>query len=201
MPSPSLLSEHELQVVTDREFLLTKKIVMDKIYNLLGEVELELNRIIDIASFPEGILVKSGKISRGENYLNLPYMILDYPRAFYQQDIFAFRTMFWWGHDFSSTLHLSGKYLKVLRPALIERQELIRSSDCYVCVNPDPWQFHHQPTNYLPAQDISESDLSLIIGNKPFIKLSRKWSIAHYQQLSHVVPDCFLEFCRWTGLA
>jgi len=52
----------------------------------------------------------SPKISRGENYLGLPYLVLDYPRLFRPDAVLAIRTFFWWGHFFSSTLQLSGGY-------------------------------------------------------------------------------------------
>ncbi len=35
--------------------------------------------------------------------------MLDYPRAFGRDSIFACRTFFWWGRFFSLTLHLAGR--------------------------------------------------------------------------------------------
>ena len=55
-------------------------------------------------------LNSSPKISKGENYKGLPWLVLDYPRYFNKEDIFAIRTLFWWGNFFSITLHISGKY-------------------------------------------------------------------------------------------
>ena len=54
------------------------------------------------------IVQSTPKIAKGENYLQLPYVLLDYPRCFDKENIFAIRTMFWWGNFFSITLHLSG---------------------------------------------------------------------------------------------
>ena len=63
-------------------------------------------------NLPEEVLIQSPKISRGENYNGLPYVMLDYPRCFGKEDVFAMRTMFWWGNFFSITWHLKGKYSK-----------------------------------------------------------------------------------------
>ena len=52
----------------------------------------------------------SPKISKGENYRGLPYVMLDYPRLFGREEVLAIRTFFWWGHGFSVTLHLKGGY-------------------------------------------------------------------------------------------
>jgi hypothetical protein len=67
----------------------------------------------ELASFDHlfgDIQCLNGKISRGENYQLLPYIILDYPSYFSRNNIFAVRTMFWWGNFFSITLHLSGDH-------------------------------------------------------------------------------------------
>ena len=62
----------------------------------------------------------SAKISKGEN-MGLPWVMLDYPRLFGQEDVLAIRTMFWWGHCFSVTLHLKGRYYGAYLPLLRER--------------------------------------------------------------------------------
>ena len=49
----------------------------------------------------------SPKISRGEQYLGLPYVMLDYPRIFSKENVFAIRTFFWWGNYFQP--HSSSK--------------------------------------------------------------------------------------------
>ena len=40
---------------------------------------------------PAEMLFHSPKISKGENYKGLPYVMLDYPRCFGKTDIFAIR--------------------------------------------------------------------------------------------------------------
>lgn len=52
------------------------------------------------------------KVNRGEHYKGFPYLVMDYPRIFSKEHVFAFRTLFWWGHFVSCTLHLKGDFLK-----------------------------------------------------------------------------------------
>ena len=102
------ISEKELKVLQGTDFLLTKAAVLEKIYKLLEDTRSKLIKNVKSTnfSFPDGTDIVTGKISRGENYRNLPYMVLDYPTLFTNESSFSFRTMFWWGNFFSSTLHL-----------------------------------------------------------------------------------------------
>ena len=71
-------------------------------------------------AIPRGENAYSGKISRGENYRGLPYLILDYPAYFSQKDIFAFRTMFWWGHFFQCRTTSTGDIFAATHPGNIQ---------------------------------------------------------------------------------
>src|SRR4051812_17613378 len=111
------LSPAEQHLITNAEVLLTKNRVITKIKGLLEDVQDQmLQRAV---TFSNAHIFQTGpKISRGENYLGLPYLVLDYPRVFQQHDIFAIRSFFWWGHFFSSTLHVSGHYQETFLPKL-----------------------------------------------------------------------------------
>ena len=70
---------------------------------------------------PEAVIQSSPKITRGENYQLLPYVILDYPRCFQKEQVFAIRTMFWWGKGISITLHVSGNVARMAALADLRR--------------------------------------------------------------------------------
>ena len=96
MKSKMQLKEKELLILQDTDFLLTKTTVLEKINELLGQTREELKESVENSnfSFPNGIDLLNGKISKGENYKNLPYMVLDYPALFTTKTVFAYRTMF-----------------------------------------------------------------------------------------------------------
>src|SRR3982750_1106316 len=106
------LSNAELLLVCDEQFILTKNSIINKVYQLFGA--LSENFIEQAKSKPEIFPVEvsgtSPKIFRGENYRNLPYVLLDYPRFFSREKTFAIRCFFWWGNLFSITLHIAGEY-------------------------------------------------------------------------------------------
>lgn len=171
----------------DREFLLSKIEIGKKIEELMGKVEQLLYASIQKYPWPEEVLSKSGKISKGENYRGLPYHMLDFPRRFGKEGTFAFRTMFWWGNFFSATLHLSGKYLKNRREALLANLEHIRYSQAYICVNNTPWEYHYGNDNYRPAIEFDHEELKVLFKEKPFVKISFKWPLENFQRLPEQV--------------
>src|SRR5688572_33065082 len=101
------LSPAELELFSDAQVILTKNSIIQKTVALLSHVQEVL--LPQAPSFIQATS-PSPKISKGENYKGLPYVILDYPRIAKAQDLFFIRSMFWWGQLFSSTLQVSGSY-------------------------------------------------------------------------------------------
>lgn len=167
----------ESQVLQDHTFLPLKHKATDKIISLmsslreaLDEVWTEEGQHWDVPCTKDDV-----KISRGENYRQLPYVILDYPRKFSRDDVFAFRSMFWWGHFFSYTLHLQGHSLEQYRPRLMDRLPAAKSdkpSQVYLGVGDTPWQYHYQPDNYQLLSDCSDAQIQQVLRDWEFVKLS-----------------------------
>ena len=108
------LSKNELALVTDMQVILTKNLIIEKVYTLFGLLSSHFQQVLaerkdTLAT--EALLV-SPKISKGEQYRQLPYVVLDCPRFYTKQHVLAVRCFFWWGNFFSITLHLAGKFLK-----------------------------------------------------------------------------------------
>src|SRR5262245_61567301 len=106
------LSAFEQQLVTDANWILTKNGIIEKVYLLFGNLSEHYKQEPLLQQLPAEAVTASPKIARGENYEGLPYVMLDYPRCFGKEDTLAIRTFFWWGHFFSITLQLKGKYVE-----------------------------------------------------------------------------------------
>lgn len=191
-------SKKEISLMQDREFLFTKIKIGKKIEELMGKVEQMLYPSIQEYPWPEEILSKSGKISKGENYQGLPYYMLDFPRRFGKEGVFSFRTMFWWGNFFSATLHLSGKFLANSRSKLVANIDDIISSETFICVNSDPWEYHNGNDNYQPASQFDGPQLQSLFATKPFVKISYSWPLEEYNQLPELVLAAFHQVQGWT---
>ena len=190
------LSASELNIVHNKQFFKVKASATKKIELLIADVRDDIKNLIETnkLNFPKEVDAAMGKIFRGENYLGLPYLVLDYPKHFSKESVFAFRTMFWWGNFFSCTLHLQGSALEQYRSHLIRTIQNLKKKKTYICINDNPWQYHYKKNNYVLIDTLSPKELKELIEKKDFIKLSVKISIKNYKQLPEFSKESFLGF-------
>jgi hypothetical protein len=176
------LSSSEIDLMSNADIILTKNNIMQKIKGLLEEVQenqlfyIRKNNLIaekELFSIPP-------KISKGENYLGLPYIILDYPRISSPERFFFIRSMFWWGHFFSSTLQVGGEYKKTVKVKLQDNLEGLSAKDYSIGVNSDPWAHHFRDDNYKPIEAINRDELYRITDNLDYIKIAAKWPLSDW---------------------
>ena len=172
------LSSEEEALVATADWILTKNRVIQKINLLLSTVQTSQQQLLQpIAIFGDEILKSSLKISKGENYKGLPWLVLDYPRYFNKEDVFAIRTLFWWGNFFSITLHLSGNYKTKYEKRIIDSFESLKREYFSVCINEDQWEHHFEKTNYITLEKLGAKDYKKNITDNSFIKLAKKYSL------------------------
>jgi hypothetical protein len=183
------LTEKELLILQDTDFLLTKTTVLEKITELLGHTREELKSCIDNSnfSFPDQINLQNGKISKGENYRNLPYLVLDYPAHFKTKTVFAFRTMFWWGNFFSATLHLEGIALDHYRNSIRINLDRLLKKDIYIGIGDTPWHYHYEEDNYTLLNETHRD----FITNCKFLKLSKKIELKKWNDVPEFSTNFF----------
>ena len=187
------LSADELAIVQDARLLLTKNIIIGKVYILFGEVARGVQEMIGegrVMLPPEAQAV-SPKISRGENYEGLPYVMLDYPRLFSRHDIFAVRVMFWWGNYFSITLHLKGIYREKYAPQLVKNLALLAQHDFHICTGKDDWRHELEAGNYIPLQQQNELQAAESISGNDFCKLSSRIPFQQWNRVSRLLAGLY----------
>lgn len=192
MPSHTkiTLSEQERQLVTDAGWILTKRAIIDKVYQLMGQVadELQAQVAADAGLVPAGVGAVAPRIYRGENYRQLPYVLLDYPRYFKGEDVFALRTLFWWGNFFSVTLHLGGACKADLLPQLQQQLGTKSGEDLYICVNSDPWEHHFEAENYQPAGTLQPAVREELSGRN-FLKLAYRFPLDNWEEMPAILSS------------
>jgi hypothetical protein len=194
------LSEDELNLVSNQQFILTKNQIIDKVYTLFGsmadclknEFEPLEKQLADVLEIPP-------KISRGENYLELPYVILDYPRYFRPHDIFAIRTMFWWGNFFSVTLHLKGNYREHYHARIIAAYPRLCEDGFFAGIGVDEWEHHFGEDNFLPVSMIESDEWLTLYDARDFTKLALKYPLEQWNQLEQLLPDAYHKILRMLG--
>jgi hypothetical protein len=121
--SKLVFSATELQLASDSVWILTKNSVIEKVYILFGELSEHLIQTFSVVKneYPEVFRI-SPKISKGEKYNGLPWVMLDYPRYFQEfPGHFAMRTFFWWGNYFLIQLQFSKQYIPKVVNGIYEK--------------------------------------------------------------------------------
>jgi hypothetical protein len=191
------LSEEEMKLVTNGEWILTKQRVIEKVYRLFGNLSTQMQSFLQEEKYvlPPEVLQIPPKISKGEQYEAMPYVVLDYPRLFSREDVFAIRTFFWWGNYFSSTLHLKGKFYKLwykkIAMALAER----KLDGCYFSCSGNEFNFDLAGRNYFFSDGINNLPVNED-GREPFLKISCKISFEQWDTAEQKLMQAFERFIR-----
>jgi hypothetical protein len=187
------LSPFEMDLVNNADWILTKNGILQKTKQLLFMLQEKQQTHLQLQTqnLPEEVLKPSPKISRGENYQGLPYLILDFPRFFEHKNIFAIRTMFWWGNFFSITMHLAGNYKTMFAQKIISLYELLKETDFFICVHEEQWQHHFESDNYIQISKWSKDDFEYRVNASSFIKLANKIPLTKWDDAQKILLQYF----------
>lgn len=163
------LSSYQMKLVEDAEILLTKNQIIQKVCALFARLSLEYKEIVKTGYSNEMHLINA-KISKGENYKGLPYVVLDYPRQFGKVDVFAVRTFFWWGNFFSITLQLAGEYQHTYFSSLQTAVNNGTFEGWYLGCSDSAWEHHFENHNY----KLIEQGNNFSLENLSTIKVAKK---------------------------
>jgi hypothetical protein len=184
------LSAKELEMVCNTDWILTKQAIIEKVYQLFGDFAADIQPQAN-SLLAEKICSTLPKISKGERYQNLPYVMLDYPRYFSKNEIIAIRTFFWWGHFCSVTLHLSGRSKTAAMPILLEQFVFLQQNDFSVCVNNTPWEHHFGQDNFMPVKAISMKEFRQLLEREMFVKIAKKIPLQEWEKISLFIRQSF----------
>jgi hypothetical protein len=183
------LSSFELQLVTDPSWILSKNVVIQKVISLFSGLSDSFRSSAEAQPLPSPILKWPPKISRGENYQGLPYVMLDYPRCFTKEHVCAVRTFFWWGHYFSSTLHLKGRF-KTDYEGVLGSQIRQLSTDAWINFKNDEWCHIVSDAEMRPLNEETLADVKKLDVLKLAYKLdltrwddSEQFLLEHFHQM------------------
>jgi hypothetical protein len=182
-----VLSPDELELVTNAGWILTKNAIIEKVYALFGVLSDSYRD--SLGKYPllvEAAGSRAPKISKGEQYEGLPWVMLDYPRNYVADDAFGIRSFFWWGNYCSITLQLSGIYQQKFTPAITAWMQQ-PPADWFIGNGDDPWKHHFRNDNYTPLLEW-QGDIHTL----PFIKLAKRISLHEWNS----VDDFFVNQYR-----
>lgn len=173
------LSIEEFNLVNNAQILLTKNAIIKKVYEMFGLLAKDFQQAVAAKSNLQ-LLDKMPKISRGENYEGLPYVMLDYPRQFSKENTFAIRTFFWWGNFFSITLQVSGAHFQNMKPDLLHAIKQNKLQVWFVGIHDSDWHHHFEQDNYRLMDDL---ELVEYIQLSTKIKLAKKIPLTEWDDV------------------
>jgi len=186
------LGTEEMSLLANTHFFEQKRMVLNLIVQWLGELESTYMQIAGDHTLvvPKEALQKRGKISRGENYRGLPYLILDHPAYFSKQGIFAFRTLIWWGNPISITFHISGEYLQKFKMKLVAGLPKQNLTNLFICINTNQFEHHFESNNYILLHDFisKNGNLENLINERGFLKILHKMPLTAIHELQEQGP-------------
>jgi len=187
------LSKKEIQLLKDESFFHTKRIITEKIFHQLSEAVKAIQNTSSFKkiSFPKGTDITSGKITKGENYLGLPFIILDFPKLFSPEKIFAFRTMIWWGNFVSCTMLISGERVPLVQKNLLHHFSSLRKKDVFLCVSESQWHHHFEDDNFLSLNVLTKKTAGTILSKQEFLKVARKIQLSDINRLQKFSAESF----------
>lgn len=146
----NLFGREDIQLMRNADLIERKNRLLLQFIELLAEhgdsLQEEYHQEFSLSPPP--------KVNRGENYKGFPYLVMDYPRIFSKAHVFAFRTLFWWGHFVSCTLHLKGDFLKDFSDRIPSLIDMAKKSNLQfrISIQGNEWNHdalseeYHEPT-------------------------------------------------------
>jgi hypothetical protein len=185
------LSPEELILVENAEWILTKNAIIRKVYDLFGAMAAAMKIELQNNPLSPDVMETTPKISRGENFKGLPFVVLDYPRLFNRENVFAIRTLFWWGRYFSVTLHLKGIYKELFVGQLKKNESLLSDNDFYISSSNDEWSHELGEENYISLNGNRDFLKKKDFSRQPFLKLSAKIDLQNWNQSEKLLMQIF----------
>lgn len=189
------LTEAEMAVWQDRAFMPLKQRVWTKLERHLLATLDRLREYEGNQHLPREWLLTPGKISRGENYQDYAYRVLDFPRFSEGENLFLFRTMLLWGHPVGVHLICTGDLRKPVMDRLLNRESGL-ASDWQYSQQPDPWRWEAQAAGLLPWSQVSDVAIKADQARRLFFKLSRFLPMDQYEHLSDFTEESWAELVR-----
>lgn len=187
-----MLSADELRAAAGTGLILTKRAVMAAAAELFADIYPIINDSFHPVILRHALPVSLvPKISRGENYLGFPYVMMDLPASFEKENVFVVRTMFWWGHCFSIMLHLSGSRKDIFAAEFLERAP----HELFIASGEDEWQHFFGPGNFVPIASLTQKEKDTVL-KKSFLKIALQYQIEDWPAMPELLASGFFKMAN-----
>ena len=175
------LSAEELELMKNSQWILTKNGAIEKMVLALANLSEWMKGKLEVV--PPAIFQNAPKISRGEKYQGLPYLVLDFPRNFSRNNILAIRTFFWWGRHCSIALHCRGEHLSLVK----QRLAGFPGAGYHISFEGDEWVHDLTASPHQPLGSQTVPD------NAGFLRIGRTCEINDWETMEKELQQGFLD--------
>jgi hypothetical protein len=182
------LSAAEIELVTNSSLLLTKKKIIDAIYIQMGSWQLSFKNLMEQKNKAVTLINTNAKIYKGENYENLPWVALDYPKIIAKDDLFIIRIFFWWGQYCSINLIAKGKFKNTINPNLLATV----CANWFVYTGDDIWEMNMYTRHFT----LIKNAINMPRHDKNFIKIAKKIPLSQWDSMNNFIMNSFEELLQ-----
>lgn len=168
-------NSNERSVIQDTSFFRTKVNVSRKVQQMLHQMKKAFQEELEPSGLlmADGVDVQSGQFVKGEYLLDFPYQYLDFPKLFTQDEKFAFRTLFWWGHFMVFAWILEGRHLEHYKTNLIKAYDRFADRGLFLLLTKTPWEWRKDPEHALEFRRDNREEAIAAIKSRSFLKIHR----------------------------
>jgi hypothetical protein len=188
--STNKLTKHELDFASETEYPLTKQKIMHKIGLIMETAGLQIAGELTGNPLFEGA---HHKITRGERYKDMPYMVLDFPQIKGPAFPIVLRTMFWWGHYFSCSLILR---TALVDPGIAAKAIPAMSKTKMMMSDQGLWEQELGTELYRSTADLDEREIRETLTTLTYLKLSRRISLEKHEVLNEKATRIYMRWLR-----
>jgi hypothetical protein len=182
--STNKLTKHELNFAKSTLYPLTKQQIVHKTNLLFNDLGKKL-----VQNLGEHQLINSTeyKITRGENYNAMPYVVLDFPRLLGKDFEVVCRTMFWWGHYFSCNLIIKTELIDVEQTA----KNIAGKSKIKLWTGNNLWEQNLQTDEYAKLKKLTEAEIIEVLKRQPYLKMATRINLDDFETLPQKAQSVF----------
>lgn len=199
----------ELCVLHDKQFFEIKHAITHKWEQFLSHLAENIQKWLSDTpncSLPDEVKQTTPKISKGENYQGMPYMVLDYPRYFGKEDTLAFRNILLWNRGLYSTWFFEGKYMHYAVQTFTKHA----TNSMYLHQNPDKWKHELTEQDILLSipENVADYNLTLLHQTQKYLQYLKFTKFLSFQEwnaassaynTTPAIQNGFTAFCNFIG--
>jgi hypothetical protein len=170
----SRFTPEEMRMILNTDFFPAKAGIIrkfqDEFMSLRDRLRTESQKELS-GSGPRGCDWITGQLVKGERFQDFPYVYLDFPKFFSKDEMFTFRSFFWWGHALFFCWFLSGPRLEAYKERLLAGHDALSRPMIFLSIADSPWEWSLEKSHAAFLNQTTHEHLKEILKHRFFLKI------------------------------